>query len=627
MRGSIRRRGLVSALSMTLGAAGLIALTPGAAAAHYGTAIQVQSGYTDAAAPKDAFDAPSGTDLPLGAWRDEDGGEHTSRVYATFDLAAYRTKQISTGTVTLRETRVADCAKRAIELWRTDVVKKTPSWHKAPREQALLGTKNATTFCTGYLQFDVTEAVKDALTAKKPKITFEVRVPAAYENDPSYGRWLHYSIGVGFSVDYNTVPVLQEQHMYTGSDGCATAAPYPALRGGARLQALATDVDEADASSLEHDFALWPLTDPAARTELSARQHFADKIATAIVPEGTLRDGQTYGWQFRTTDSAVTTNWSRTCYFVYDESRPPAPQVNSANYPRRDEGQTPLGEPGVFTFSGGGDPDIVGFQFGWEYLGVSTCSNTGAVGQFVCADVYSLPGYVRADVAGGTATVQINPARIGPGTLKVRALDAARNTSDEVSYEIMAPWGGQPRVTVVGDGPEWNKPVTLKFTPGADIAGTVRYEYQLDNADWQSVAAVADGTATIQFVASNEWGHRLTVRSHSANGWASTTTNWQVDFGPWPGVSSAVYPLGYEPVGGVGVPGTFTFSPPPGWTEVSGYLYSFGEEHVFIAAGADGRALITWTPDVSGPAYLDVYAVRPDGTWSDYSNYHYFNVA
>jgi hypothetical protein len=118
------------------------------------------------------------------------------------------------------------------------------------------------------------------------------------------------------------------------------------------------------------------------------------------------------------------------------------------------------------------------------------------------------------------------------------------------------------------------------------------------------------------------------VRSRSANGWVSPRSSWSVPFFPWPGVWSDIYVPSGEPVGGVGVTGTFTFSPPAGWAEVGGYRYSFnGGEPVFVAAGPDRRATITWTPEASGWTYLEVRPLRPDGSPGDYAKHTSFDVA
>jgi len=101
-------------------------------------------------------------------------------------------------------------------------------------------------------------------------------------------------------------------------------------------------------------------------------------------------------------------------------------------------------------------------------------------------------------------------------------------------------------------------------------------------------------------------------------------------FDPWPGVSAGIYTDSGDPVGGVGVSDTFTFTPPPGarYLNLSGYRYSVnGGPAQFLAAGSAGTATLTWAPDTVGYNYLEVFAVAADGTLSDYENFYGFTVA
>ncbi len=144
-----------------------------------------------------------------------------------------------------------------------------------------------------------------------------------------------------------------------------------------------------------------------------------------------------------------------------------------------------------------------------------------------------------------------------------------------------------------------------------------------------TVDARADGTATVTFQAVNTFGYQISVHSHSANGFVSPPGNVSIFFDPWAGVTSDVYPEDSEPHGGVGVTGTFTFTPPPGFLQVQEYRYLLPGASDFqtVPANPDNTASITFTPDVAGPADLLVYAVAPDGTVSDNANDYFFVVA
>lgn len=629
------RRGLTGVLALALGAAGLVVVstaTPAAAAPHYDSTPSVQIGWTDSANPKTAYPWDE-THMPLGTRVDDNGTSHTSRVYATFDLSSYEDKKIYGAKVFIQEYSAADCGKRAIEIWRTEPVSETPTWRGSPKPLAKLDEILTPEWCPkANISFDVGAAVQDAVAQGQRVITFEIRVPEQYESDPAYGRRLNWYRSVGLTTQYNSVPKVDNRHLYNGGFACTPAQPYVRLGGFANvLQAVGTDADPRDERELTTEFAIWPADDPEARKVFSKQYGISGRVNTVNLPAGTLVDGESYAWQARVSDGADFSSWSKKCYFTYDGTRPTAPAVTSANYPSSDTGQwAPAGTPAVFTFSGNGNTDVAGFQYSWNDLGVNVCEAGGDLGQWVCRDPFSLPNTVKADAPGGSASVTLNPVNAGRQRLTVRSIDLAGNVSAPTVYEMLVRWSA-PEVRVENGEPQWGQEVVLKFVPANGVTGVREYEVTLDNGEPQTRPADADGTARFSFTATNPNGHSVKVRSRSENGFVSQEGTWSAYFWPGPGVKSDIYvqtPDG-SPVGGVGVEGTFTFSPPPGWTDTAAYRYGFvdGEELTEVAAGPDGRATITWTPTTSGWVTLTVFAVKPDGTWSEYGNWYSFEVA
>lgn len=626
---SRRVRAAAAATAVVMGAAGLAVLTAATATAapHFADARSVQIGHTDSADHKTPFDYVGGRDMPLGAWTDGTGRVHVSRVYATFDVTQFAGKTLGKASVFIGERTVADCTKRAIEIWSTDTIEKSPSWADAPAVEVKVDEETEVRFCPGTLTFDVKAAVEHALAKGKPRVSFEIRVPEGVEKDVSFGRTLSAYRSVQLTVEYNSLPSIDPQHRYNGGFPCTPSAPYRTLGWNSLLQVRALDADGTAESRIKYDFAVWPKDDPTARLELSRDWGNTTFFSGVEVPENSLVDGRTYLWQARASDGAATSPWSEPCGFVIDRTNSSTPAVTSSNYPPNgSEDPAPIGEPGVFTFSAGGDLDTAGFEYTWSEFGVAGCTQM-EYGRLSCPDPLDGHNVVRADAPGGSATVALTPDRSGSVRLRVRSVDVAGNRSEPAQYEVFVPWA-DPGIALVGGEPEWNKPFTLRFTPYPGVTGTVEFEYRFNNRDPQVVPAGADGTATATFLADTT-NLRVTVRSRSTNGWVSPESSWSHYIGPWPVVNSDIYPKGEEPSGGVGVTGTFTFSPPPGWTEIQGYRYSFAwdAEPVFVAAGADGRASITWTPQESGAYYLEVYPVRPDGTNGDYSAYYWFQVA
>ncbi|WP_433373804.1 hypothetical protein ACQPZX_02615 [Actinoplanes sp. CA-142083] len=622
-----RRRGLISGLALTLIASALtvIGTAQAASASHFESPPVVQTGWTDSATPATPHLPDGTTDYPLGTWSDEAGGTHTSRLYVTYDLSAYEGKKMYGGTMWVEEESAADCTKRSVEVWRTKAVSTPPKWRNPPAELTKLDEIQTPERCPSALfTFDVSAAVNDAVQHKQRLVTFELRVGAEHEADPAYGRRLSESYGLRFTVNYNSLPTVDSAHLYTSGFACTQLKPYPKYTG-ARLEALGHDGDEND--GVKTEFAIWPVGSPDASTVYTDERSLQGRVAGVTVPSSTLVQGKSYAWQARVTDGMDTSAWSKKCYFTYDGVRPSAPVVTSANFSPGTWG--PRGEYPVFTFDGHGDKDIAGFQWGWGDLGVfGVCDYGGEYGQLVCTEPFSKPRTVRAGTPGGKVTLTINPDASGPQRLSVRSIDTAGNVSDIVRYELLVP-GSEPAVTVEGPEPQWNQDVLIKVTPSAGITGVTEYEFTRESTgEVETRQADENGVAYFSFRANEIEGPTILVRSHSDNGFVSAPARWWFPFDPGPGVSADVYDHRSQvPTGGVGVEGTFTFSPPPGWTDVAAYRYDFGAEQTEVPAGPDGLATITWTPTVSGFTQLTVYAVRADGTVSDYPNWYWFEVA
>ncbi|MGH8572106.1 MAG: hypothetical protein ACREX8_05965, partial [Gammaproteobacteria bacterium] len=95
----------VTVLAAAVAASGLTVLAagPASAAPHFVSPASVQVGYTDSAHPRIAYDWAPERNLPIGAWQDDAGRTHVSRVYATFDVAALRGKRIISGRIFAEE--------------------------------------------------------------------------------------------------------------------------------------------------------------------------------------------------------------------------------------------------------------------------------------------------------------------------------------------------------------------------------------------------------------------------------------------------------------------------------------------------------------------------------------------
>lgn len=280
----------------------------------------------------------------------------------------------------------------------------------------------------------------------------------------------------------------------------------------------------------------------------------------------------------------------------------------------------------------GGEPviTVVGEQPGWggDEVTLRFSPYPGVTG--TVEYTYSIDGGAPQTVAAasdGTATTTFTVNDIYGPDVSVRSRLANGWVSPYSSWSVR--FGGPPAITVLGEEPEWGEEVTLRFSPHPSVMDTVEYTYYMNYDPPQTVTAAPDGTATITFTASETLGYEIYFRSRSANGWVSPESEFIIPFYDYPRVIADVYVNSGSLVGGVGVPGTFTFLPPAGWAQLGGYTYSFnGSTPVFVAAGADNRATITWAPQRSGYHSLSIRAFAPDGTPAGYVvDYYHFSVA
>lgn len=133
-------------------------------------------------------------------------------------------------------------------------------------------------------------------------------------------------------------------------------------------------------------------------------------------------------------------------------------------------GRDQVGDPVRFTLSANGDDDVTG----------SECSWTQPVPAIVLADIgdHGIPQprdpyadqahFVRADAPGGSATLDLVPPYSGGGTLSVRSLDPAFNSSDTTDYRF--PVGNTaPTITPADPSPEFGDTTTFTFRPDAAL--------------------------------------------------------------------------------------------------------------------------------------------------------------
>jgi hypothetical protein len=411
-------------------------------------------------------------------------------------------------------------------------------------------------------------------------------------------------------------PAIDNSSLMNGGLPCATSTPPVLGYFADQLEALGTDPDPSLDSQYHFNFAIWPQSDPATVTTFSTTNYSVGRLARGRVPDGTLSSGTSYSWHVQLSDTNGTSPWSQTCTFDYDATAPQAPTISSSNFPLDMGTPGPIGQLAMFTFNGNGDPDTAGFAWGWgDELPLTGCEYSGPQGQLICPDPLSVPGVVRADSPGGTASVASNPPHDGPIDLTVAALDRAGNISSRVTYRIFVPYSG-PTVTVTSSQPTCGNKATVSFAPHHRVRGVLSYTYTVQsmNGD-QPVTVPADraGKASATIDVSSQ-PYAITATSLSSNGFQSSPGYASLDVNPQPTISSDVYQNSGQPTGGVGVPGTFTFSPPYDGHQVTSYRYQFssGVPRTVAADPNSQTATVQFTPTSAGTQTLTVQSINGD---------------
>ncbi|MFE7931548.1 hypothetical protein ACFU6S_23035 [Streptomyces sp. NPDC057456] len=409
--------------------------------------------------------------------------------------------------------------------------------------------------------------------------------------------------------------------LFDGYRHCSTDADRPSYRWageGLVVEGMPDTTDTTGNSPVGVRYQTWPVNDPTRITTVTRDHATPGFEAPATLPGSALADGQTYAWQAQTVVGDAVSDWSAPCYVTIDNTRPAnAPTITSPNYPP--DVWNKGGEPVEFTLSAGGADDVEGFEFTWQQDLPVIGTSIGDYGVPQPVDPYSYTSYrKRADALGGSATLSlVPPSGSGPMTLWVRSLDRAYNTSAITRYSFLVS-SAAPTVTPAVPKPEFGEPTGFTLRPDPELQAKspiVSYSVQTlggQNNRTFEVAAGADGTATVELVLDGVYGENLQVTSKSANGWVSSAAWWSSSYDTTPTVASDAYPENGSS-GGVGVPGTFTFTPKV--KDVESYTYTFnnGDPEVTVPADTDHTASVDWTPASDGWYDLTVYATTRSG--------------
>ena len=672
-RGPRRALATLLAGALTATTAVVVAASP-AAAGVWEYVRPVSVSYTDSREPDTNF--PAGQDFPVGKWRSDSGMHISQAYLTFDLSPYQGKEIITAGADTGETAVSDCGRPREVEFWRTADPATAPTWNDAPAAEAKIGDLGAGyEICPApRLEIDLADALQDALDDGREQITFLLRIKGDHQDNPHHGRRMK-PVGISINANaaphlptqlrvdnrdcaaglfsFNRNPTLaahitdpDNREGWSGDRVSATFAWWPAERPDERTQwesgphyapaavhyripqslpdgRYAFAVKAAD----EHAASDWT---PACEFTVDATPPAIPTVTSTDYPEGSWSGGPglpgtftftadsddlagfRYG-EFGATEFVAVEEGNRSVSISFTPTsdgvrslyvssvdragnrsdqtyyqfwvRPTAPFITDANP------TAGFGAPRELTFSPRME-NVVEYTYRLND-GDAVTVPAGADGTAKVTVVPRLPGWNQVTVTSRTS----DGLPSGTGRLSIY-LDTQPSVSSE-EYPI----GG-------GEGAPAGTPGTFVFRPG--MPDTVEYVWSIDYGPEQTVAAGADGTASVVYTPTRGGFHNLTVYSRSSDGTTSDETNgfFQVASHA-PTVESATYPE-YWPTGGPGVAGEFTFRPVR--EGVTGYIYSFGDGEETAQAAADGTATITWTPrsypnDSGGWMRLTVRAV------------------
>jgi hypothetical protein len=587
---------LVLLSALALAAAGLIGLPASPAAAASFFLPNKLTAYTDIGQPKKAFPLDYLGEAPIGAWLDAEGDKHISRGYYTFDLTRLAGRQITEATVSLMEKAVTDCARpRAIEVWRVAATTTAPTWKKAPPQVTRVGElapSDASQCPNRYLFADVAPVLRAAQQEGASAVTLMLRVPQAQEGTVAAGRRVS---NVGIYLADNGSPDVPSRLSLNGV-ACTDDTAYIGTTT-PELRAMVTDADYPGNpyEQVTGTFAYWPVDRPDERVEWTSSEVNTGTTLRHTVPTA-LAQGVPYAFAVRATDRAgATSAWSPACRFIIDTVRPKAPSITSTDYPEDTWAGGP-GIPGSFTFKvAPGDTDVT--QFRWGARGI-------------LEDVPVDPD--------GTATVRYTPTSDGPITMSVTAIDRTLNRSETTSYTFRVQVT-EPKIEDRNADAGIFEPRTIVLSPG--MPDVTEYTYWLNDGAHTTVAAGADGTATIVVTPDQVGTNYLHVTSRTSTGLPSGQRDYWIHVRTAPTLTSPDFPdggSGEPPLAGEQV--TFQFH--PGMPGVTEYVWQVNRhEQQVTPAGADGTATVTWTERDGTYLNVEVSTRTANGLESEPNSY------
>ncbi|MGC4820208.1 FG-GAP-like repeat-containing protein [Micromonospora sp. DT63] len=356
---------------------------------------------------------------PIGRMQVGNSGEQRSNTLINFPVP-YGTlagAEINDATFKITNTRSWSCTNKTVNIYApaATLSKSNATWDywEDQSKSPLAASKS---FAYGYsgcnaagVSFDITGQIKTDVTNKRATRTLWMVAANEASDAQSWKEFLETSPTL--EIRYNHKP-----NTPTGM----TTSPKTACAGGSIVGdasvSLYAPVSDRNGGTLGVSFKLWKTTDTTqaalASSNPSLLTYPSGSTGVLVVPMTTLRNAAagsitSFSWKVQATDFRTPSDWSATCTFKFDPTRPGQPSVSDAP-----AGAT-VGQPATFTIT--------------KSEGSGGTTPSGYVSQLNGGPPVDIP----AD-ATGAATFTVSPTRF-TNTLTVTSVSAGGNFGDSTS--------------------------------------------------------------------------------------------------------------------------------------------------------------------------------------------------
>jgi hypothetical protein len=404
----------------------------------------------------------AGADHPRAGWDDWPGGAaEMARTYYQMATGGNGTSgiqdaDVTAATLTVNNSWAASSSSTPADVYKTGGISNWDSsglnWSNKPtddksyQDQATSYESGCPSACTvhpGQLQFSVVSAARQAASGDWANITFDLRADNESHTSTSADEWKQFASGGGarLSYTYFRTPDL------VGGDGSPTTTPTPVTDNGTNFVTSATPTmkitaEDTDGENVYNIYEVW---NGSKTTEIASYKNQTATKNGSPETSGTLADGS-YAWRAQAENSDSTVHlyspWSAWQSFTVDTSDPPAPGVESPQFPLNQFGAA-YSDQGTFTFTTDGSDNVKGYMFSLDGdLGTTVYGNGSnttlwtAGTKPVVGTVYFVPA---SPDPNGPAQVTFAPGTVGPHRVFAKAVDQADNTSkSQTTYEFWA---------------------------------------------------------------------------------------------------------------------------------------------------------------------------------------------